>query len=68
MAVGEDQCCPHCGTPGAVANGKSRLKDFLRGRRGIATKYLHSYLRWFHLIGLHPDPTPRHCLAAAIGG
>lgn len=51
-----------------VNNRHSRLKDFLRGRRGIATKYLHSYLRWFHLIGLHPDPTPRHCLTAAIGG
>lgn len=50
-----------------VNNRHSRLKDFLRGRRGIATKYLGSYLRWFHLIGLHPDPTPRHCLAAAIG-
>ncbi len=51
-----------------VNNRHSRLKDFLRGRRGIATKYLDTYLRWFHLIGLHPDPTPRHCLAAAIGG
>lgn len=51
-----------------VNNRHSRLKDFLRGRRGIATKYLASYLRWFHLIGLHPEPTPRHCLAAAIGG
>ena len=24
MGVGEDRTCPHCGTPGAVANGKSR--------------------------------------------
>lgn len=51
-----------------VNNRHSRLKDFLRGRRGIATKYLASYLRWFHLIALHPEPTPRYCLAAAIGG
>jgi len=51
-----------------VNNRHSRLKDFLRSRRGIATKYLNSYLRWFHLTALHPDPTPRHCLAAAIGG
>ena len=50
-----------------VNNRHSRLKDFLRSRRGIATKYLESYLRWFHLIALHPDPTPRYCLAAAMG-
>jgi transposase-like protein len=50
-----------------VNNRHSRLKDFLRARRGIATRYLDSYLRWFHLIGIHPDPTPRYCLAAAMG-
>ena len=50
-----------------VNNRHSRLKDFLRARRGVATKYLASYLRWFHLIALHPEPTPRYCLAAAIG-
>ncbi len=50
-----------------VNNRHSRLKDFLRARRGIATKYLASYLRWFHLIALHQDPSPRHCLAAAMG-
>ena len=50
-----------------VNNRHSRLKDFLRTRRGIATRYLDSYLRWFHLIGLHPNPTPRYCLAAAMG-
>jgi len=50
-----------------VNNRHSRLKDFLRPRRGVATKYLVSYLRWFHLIALHPDPSPRHCLAAAMG-
>ena len=51
-----------------VNNRHSRLKDFLRARRGIATKYLASYLRWFQLIALRPDPTPRCCLAAAMGG
>lgn len=50
-----------------VNNRHSRLKDFLRARRGVATKYLASYRRWFHLIILHVDPTPRHCLAAAMG-
>lgn len=49
-----------------VNNRHSRLKDFLRPRRGIATRYLGSYLRWFHLIVLHPGPTPRYCLAAAM--
>jgi len=45
----------------------SRLKDFLRRRRGVATKYLGSYLRWFHLVGIGNTPTPRACLNAAIG-
>ena len=51
-----------------VNNRHSRLKDFLRARRGIATQYLASYLRWFQLIAPRPDPTPRCCLAAAMGG
>jgi transposase-like protein len=50
-----------------VNNRHSRLKDFLRARRGIATRYLESYLRWFYLVALHPDPTPRYCLGAAMG-
>jgi len=50
-----------------VNNRHSRLKDFLRARRGIATKYLASHLRWFHLVALRTDPTPRYCLAAAMG-
>lgn len=45
----------------------SRLKDFLRRRRGVATKYLDNYLRWFHLTGIKRSPTPRACLNAAIG-
>ena len=44
------------------------LKTFLRPHRGVATKYLDSYLRWFHLAGLKHNPTPRTCLNAAIGG
>lgn len=50
-----------------VNNRHSRLKDFLRPRRGVATRYLTSYLKWFHLIALHPDATPRYCLRAAMG-
>lgn len=51
-----------------VNSRHERLKTFLRHRRGVATKYLDSYLRWFHLIGLQADPTPRACLNAAMGG
>ncbi len=43
-----------------------QIKDFLRRRRGIATKYLDSYLRWFHLIALANQPSPRACLHAAM--
>ncbi len=49
-----------------VNNRHSRLKGFLRGFRGIATKYLDSYLRWFHLIGLAAHASPRACLTAAM--
>ncbi len=45
----------------------SRLKDFLRRRRGVATKYLDSYLRWFHRAGIGSAITPRASLNAAIG-
>ena len=44
----------------------AQIKGFLRGFRGIATKYLDSYLRWFHLIGLGDQPSPRACLEAAM--
>ncbi len=43
-----------------------QLKEFLRRYRGIATKYLDSALRWFHLIGLVSQSSPRACLAAAM--
>ena len=49
-----------------VNSRHSQLKDFLRGYRGIATKYLGSYLNWFHLIGMVEKAAPRACLAAAI--
>lgn len=45
----------------------SRLKDFLRQRRGVATKYLGNYLRWFDRAVVDNAPTPRACLDAAIG-
>ena len=40
----------------------------IKGFRGIATKYLDSYLRWFHLIELGDQPSPRACLEAAMAG
>ena len=50
----------------AVNSRHSQIKGFLRARRGIATKDLDSYLRWFHLIELGHQPSPRACLEAAI--
>ena len=49
-----------------VNSRHSQIKGFLRGYRGIATKYLDSYLRWFHLIELGDQPSPRACLEAAM--
>ena len=48
-----------------VNSRHSEIKGFLRGFRGIATKYLDSYLRWFHLVELGEQPSPRACLTAA---
>ena len=49
----------------AVNNRHSRLKDFLRRYRGVATRYLDSYLRWFQRLELE-NASPRACLATAI--
>ncbi len=48
-----------------VNSRHERLKTFPRRHRGIATKYLDSYLRWFHLAVLPSHQTPRAILAAA---
>jgi transposase-like protein len=50
-----------------VNSRHERLKTFLRPHRGIATKYLESYLKWFHLAGIRLDPSPRACINAAMG-
>ncbi len=42
-----------------------QIKGFLRCFRGIATKCLDSYLRWFHLVVLGRHASPRACLVAA---
>ena len=48
-----------------VNNRHSRLKQFLRRYRGVATRYLDNYLRWFQRIELE-NASPRACLATAI--
>jgi hypothetical protein len=40
-----------------VNSRHERLKTFLRRYRGIASKYLGSYLKWFHLAGIYLDPS-----------
>ena len=49
-----------------VNSRHSQIKGFLRGFRGIATKYLDSYLRWFPLIEPGDQPSPGACLKAAM--
>ena len=48
-----------------VNNRHSQLKDFLRRYRGVATKYLDNYLRWFQRLQLE-NASPRACRATAI--
>lgn len=50
-----------------VNNRHQRLKSFLTPFRGIATKYLPNYLRWFQCVGLALHPSSRACLNAALG-
>ena len=47
-------------------NRHSGLKDFLRRYRGVASKYLENYLRWFERCELLKS-SARSCLANAIG-
>ncbi len=48
-----------------VNNRHSRLKQFLRRYRIVATRYLDNYLRWFQRIELE-NASPRACLATTI--
>lgn len=50
-----------------VNSRHERFKTFLRGRRGVATKYLGSYLAWYHLAILPKLPTPRSVLTSVAG-
>lgn len=49
-----------------VNNRHSRLKWFLSRYRGVATKYLDNYLRWFQLIVLGQNPNSRTVLNAVM--
>ena len=49
----------------AVNNRYGRLKDFLRRYRGVATRYLDNYLRWFQRLELE-NASLRACLATSI--
>ena len=48
-----------------VNNRHSRLKDFLRRYRGVATRYIDNDLRWFQRLELE-NASPRACLATVI--
>lgn len=50
-----------------VNSRHERLKTFLRRHRGIATKYLNSYLAWYHLAVLPTPASPRAILACVAG-
>ena len=50
-----------------VNSRHERFKTFLRSRRGVATRYLDSYLAWYHLAILPKLPTPRSVLASVAG-
>jgi len=50
LGVGEERCCPRCGTPGAVANGKARGMQRYLCR---ACKRTFGALSGTRLSGLH---------------
>ena len=50
-----------------VNSRHERLKSFLYRHRVVSTKYLDSYLKWFHLAGIRLGPSQRACINAAMG-
>ena len=48
----------------------SRLRSWMRRFKGVATKYLASYLGWFRMLDCTPGvaPQPASILALAIHG
>ena len=49
-----------------VNNRHQQWKAFLGPFRGVATKYLDSYLRWYQQVGLVREASPRTCLVASM--
>lgn len=49
-----------------VNNRHQQWNQFLRPFRGVATKYLDSYLRWFQQVQLVREASPRSYLAASM--
>ena len=49
-----------------VNNRHQQWKEFLEPFRGVATKYLDSYLRWYQQVGLVREASPRTCLVASM--
>jgi transposase-like protein len=50
-----------------VNSRHAALKDLFRRHKGIATKYLDSYLAWYHLAVLPKRPSPRAIMACVAG-
>ena len=48
-----------------VNNRHSQFKLFLLPFRGVASKYLESYLHWFQQVDRASQPSARACLVAA---
>ena len=49
-----------------VNNRHQQFKAFLQLFRGVASKYLDSYLRWFQQVGLVREVSLRSCLEASM--
>jgi transposase-like protein len=49
-----------------VNNMDKRLRDFMRPRNGVATKYLQNYLNWFLALEKIKDSINRHAQFATI--
>ena len=49
-----------------VNSRHERLKGFVGRFRGVASKYLPNYVRWFHISALPKSLTPQTCLNAAL--
>ena len=59
---------PRAGVVHPINAYTSRLKEWMRRFKGVASAYLESYLGWRRMIERQGDRiTPSHCLAVALG-